>query len=49
MQCSDVCLNVDGQWGCCTSHGPNNGSGGSCTFPEVWRCSPEGGLTSALP
>jgi hypothetical protein len=49
MLCDLVCLNVDGQWGCCTSHGPNNGSGGSCGFPELWKCSPDGGLTSALP
>ncbi len=49
MQCDDVCLNIDGQWGCCTSHGPNDGRGGSCFFPELWRCSPDGGLTSALP
>jgi hypothetical protein len=49
MQCSDVCLNIDGQWGCCTSHGPNDGPGGSCAFPEFWMCSPDGGLTSALP
>jgi hypothetical protein len=26
------CVNVDGQWGCCTSESGNNGSGGSCRF-----------------
>jgi hypothetical protein len=47
--CTRVCLEIDGQWGCCTSHGPNDGPGGTCAFPDFWRCSPDGGLTSALP
>jgi hypothetical protein len=46
--CTQVCLEIDGQWGCCTSRGPNNGAGGSCAFPEFLSCSPDGGLPSAL-
>jgi hypothetical protein len=45
LPCTEVCLEIDGQWGCCTSGGPNNGAGGSCAFPELWICSPDGGLT----
>jgi len=48
MRCSLVCLNIDGQWGCCTSHGPNDGRGGVCGFPDVWTCPLDGGLP-ALP
>jgi hypothetical protein len=29
------CVNVDGQWGCCTSDSDNNGPGGVCSFPGL--------------
>ena len=35
LQCNAIfthCVNVSGQWGCCTSESGNNGAGGSCAF-----------------
>jgi hypothetical protein len=33
------CVNVSGQWGCCSADSNNNGAGGTCSFPgEVPFC-----------